>query len=69
MGDFTQSYVHETIEVLRALDTEAVDRVAAGLAEVSARGGRLFIVGVGGSAGHRSLAPLRRWPRTARSRA
>ena len=56
MGDFTQSYVDETVEVLRALDTEAVDRVAAGLTEVSARGGRLFIVGVGGSAGHASHA-------------
>ena len=35
-----------------ALDRDAIEAVAAGLAEVRERGGRLFILGVGGSAGH-----------------
>ena len=34
MSDFAEDYVAETIEILRSLDVEAVDRVAAGLAAV-----------------------------------
>lgn len=56
MSEFAGTYVAETIEILRALDLEAVDRVASGLAEVRARSGRLFVLGVGGSAGHASHA-------------
>jgi len=56
VGEFTSTYVAETIEILRALDLDAVDRVAAGLDAVRARGGRLFVLGVGGSAGHASHA-------------
>jgi len=56
MSDFTESYVDETVAILRKLDLAAVDRMAAGLAVVRARGGRLFVLGVGGSAGHASHA-------------
>lgn len=49
---FTASFVHETISILRAVDAQDVEKVAAGLAEVRENGGRLFILGVGGSAGH-----------------
>ena len=52
MSGFAESYLSEAGEVLAALDREAVERVAAGLAEVRDGGGRLFILGVGGSAGH-----------------
>ena len=38
------------------LDADAIERVAAALLEVRARGGRLFILGVGGGAGHASHA-------------
>lgn len=56
MTDFTVRYLAETVEIITALDHEAVDRVARGLAAVRSRGGRLFILGVGGSAGHASHA-------------
>lgn len=49
---FAGNYLRETIELLGALDAQAVERLAAGLAELRSRGGRLFILGVGGSAGH-----------------
>jgi D-sedoheptulose 7-phosphate isomerase len=53
---FTAEFVAEAVQVLRALDEDAVERCATGLSEVRARGGRLFILGVGGSAGHASHA-------------
>ena len=49
---FTNTYLEETISILRALDPAVVERVATGLAAVRDDGGRLFILGVGGSAGH-----------------
>jgi D-sedoheptulose 7-phosphate isomerase len=56
MGDFASTYVAETIDILRALDLDAVDRLVAGLVELRGRNGRLFVVGVGGSAAHASHA-------------
>ncbi len=53
---FAQSYLAQTIAVVSALDPEDIERCADGLAAVRARGGRLFILGVGGSAGHASHA-------------
>ena len=56
MSGFSASYLAETKAILDALDVAALDRIAEGLAEVRASGGRLFILGVGGSAGHASHA-------------
>src|SRR6202790_4176688 len=53
---FTKAFIAESIEILAAVDTAAVEACASGLAEVRQRGGRLFILGVGGSAGHASHA-------------
>jgi D-sedoheptulose 7-phosphate isomerase len=53
---FTLLFLEESVQVIRALDASKIDQVAAGLAEVRDRGGRLFILGVGGSAGHASHA-------------
>ena len=53
---FAASFLTESIEVLRALDAGSIDRTAAGLAAAREAGGRLFILGVGGSAGHASHA-------------
>lgn len=53
---FTSTYVDETVQILGALDLDTVDRLAAGLASVREGGGRLFVLGVGGSAGHASHA-------------
>jgi D-sedoheptulose 7-phosphate isomerase len=52
MPSFSVSFLSETIAIASALDASTIDRVAEGIAEVRARGGRLFILGVGGSAGH-----------------
>jgi D-sedoheptulose 7-phosphate isomerase len=49
---FVRSYLDESISLIRELDVEAIDSLAHGLAEVREGGGRLFILGVGGSAGH-----------------
>ena len=56
MKTFAQTFLDEGIELLRRIDADSVDKVAQGLANVRARGGRLFILGVGGSAGHASHA-------------
>lgn len=53
---FTSDYVEEAIAILRGVDQNAVEECASGLAEVRERGGRLFVLGVGGSAGHASHA-------------
>lgn len=53
---FSSQFIEETGEVLSAIDTTAIERLASGLATVRSRGGRLFILGVGGSAGHASHA-------------
>lgn len=49
---YTDQHLAETAEVLQKLDRAAIERVVDVLAEVRARGGRLFFLGVGGSAGN-----------------
>lgn len=53
---FSEQYLNESIEVIAGIDSTQVERCAQGLAKVRERGGRLFILGVGGSAGHASHA-------------
>jgi D-sedoheptulose 7-phosphate isomerase len=53
---FVDEYLRESIAILTEVDRGAVDRTALGLAEVRDHGGRLFVLGVGGSAGHASHA-------------
>ena len=53
---FTTDFIAETKQVLDALSADDVEAVAVKLAAVRARHGRLFILGVGGSAGHASHA-------------
>jgi D-sedoheptulose 7-phosphate isomerase len=53
---FVDTYLEEAAAVLAALDRSDIEAVATGLAAVRAAGGRLFILGVGGSAGHASHA-------------
>ena len=53
---FTKKYLAESIELIHRLDTSAIEAMAEGLAGVRDGGGRLFILGVGGSAGHASHA-------------
>ncbi len=56
MASFSDDFLAETTEIVAALDREDIERVASGLARVRDDGGRLFILGVGGSAGHASHA-------------
>ncbi len=56
MTTFATSFINESIEVLSALPPDDIERCASGLAAVRERDGRLFILGVGGSAGHASHA-------------
>jgi D-sedoheptulose 7-phosphate isomerase len=53
---FSKDYLGESVAVIDALDTDRIEDVASGLAALRERGGRLFILGVGGSAGHASHA-------------
>lgn len=55
-ADFAARYLDETRRIAEALDVSSIEAVARGLAEVRDGGGRLFILGVGGSAGHASHA-------------
>jgi D-sedoheptulose 7-phosphate isomerase len=53
---FAEEYIAESAEVLRRLDTGVIEKLAQLLAATRARGGRLFILGVGGSAANASHA-------------
>jgi D-sedoheptulose 7-phosphate isomerase len=53
---FAEQFVAEAAQILAKIDTAAVERMAALLGECRAAGGRLFILGVGGSAANASHA-------------
>jgi D-sedoheptulose 7-phosphate isomerase len=56
VSDFTVRFLDEATQLISAIDRDAVEQMATGLARVRDAGGRLFILGVGGSAGHASHA-------------
>src|SRR5271166_3427506 len=49
---FTKKFLDESLEIIRKLDAASIEATAQGLAAIRNKGGRLFILGVGGSAGH-----------------
>jgi len=53
---FTQQFLAEAKQVIDGLDVDAIERVVAILAATRSAGGRLFILGVGGSAANASHA-------------
>jgi D-sedoheptulose 7-phosphate isomerase len=53
---FAQEYLAEVQQITAQLDTASIDRCVDELARVRERGGRLFILGVGGSAANASHA-------------
>jgi D-sedoheptulose 7-phosphate isomerase len=53
---YTIEFLGEVAQIARALDASAIDRLVAELASLRDRGGRLFVVGSGGGAGHASHA-------------
>jgi D-sedoheptulose 7-phosphate isomerase len=52
----TTDYLADAAQILSRLDTTAIDRMVDLLAALRARGGRLFLLGVGGSAANASHA-------------
>lgn len=56
MAGFAATYLAEVNIISSGLDAPAIDAMAEGLAAVRDRGGRLFIMGAGGGAGHASHA-------------
>jgi D-sedoheptulose 7-phosphate isomerase len=53
---YAQKHLQEALEILRRLDAEAIEKVAAMLADIKASCGRVFFLGVGGSAANCSHA-------------
>ena len=53
---YTGEYLDEASEILTQLDRDAIERMVDLLVDARERGGRLFILGVGGGAGHASHA-------------
>jgi D-sedoheptulose 7-phosphate isomerase len=53
---YADRYLQEASEIIRRLDTTAIERVASLLARIKADGGRLFFLGVGGNAANCSHA-------------
>ena len=56
MTSYTEHYLNETIQIVEQLDRDAIDRMVQLFVETREKGGRLFILGVGGSAGNASHA-------------
>jgi D-sedoheptulose 7-phosphate isomerase len=53
---YVAQYIREATEILALVDESAVERTADLLLELRQRSGRLFLLGVGGGAGHASHA-------------
>ncbi|HKS22168.1 MAG TPA: SIS domain-containing protein [Thermoanaerobaculia bacterium] len=56
MSQFVKQHLHEAAEILGRFDVDAIERTATLLADLRERGGRLFLLGVGGSAANCSHA-------------
>ena len=55
-GTHAQRYLGKAAEIASAIDWKAVERLVAGLVDLRSRRGRLFLLGVGGSAANCSHA-------------
>jgi D-sedoheptulose 7-phosphate isomerase len=53
---YAREHLDEAAEIIRRIDIEKIERLAEMLAELRQQGGRLFFLGVGGSAGNCSHA-------------
>ena len=54
--NFTESFIAEAVEILGKLDVAVIERIVDLLAQTRELGGRLFVLGVGGSAANASHA-------------
>src|SRR3954469_4384316 len=53
---YSATYLDEVAEIAASISRDDMERMATGIAAIRERGGRLFIIGVGGGAGHASHA-------------
>ena len=53
---YAQQHLNESIEIIQKMDVSAIEKIADLLAQVKIDGGRIFFLGVGGSAGNCSHA-------------
>ena len=53
---YTEQHLREATDIITQFDVAAIERTADLLADLRARGGRLFLLGVGGSAANCSHA-------------
>src|SRR4051794_8603682 len=53
---YSEQHLRETADIVRQIDPNLCEKAATLLAEVRSRGGRLFVLGVGGSAANASHA-------------
>jgi D-sedoheptulose 7-phosphate isomerase len=53
---FVAQFLGEAVEIVSRLDVDSIEKLVALLADTRAKGGRLFILGVGGSAANASHA-------------
>ena len=54
--NYAQQHLNESVQILQQIDSNQIERMADLLAQVKAQGGRIFFLGVGGSAGNCSHA-------------
>ena len=54
--NFSETFIAETVEILKKLDVTAIEKMVDVLFQTREQGGRLFILGVGGSAANASHA-------------
>jgi len=54
--DYAEQHMRESIEIIEKMDTAPIEKMADLLARVKVDGGRIFFLGVGGSAGNCSHA-------------
>jgi D-sedoheptulose 7-phosphate isomerase len=54
--NYTQQHLQETVAILQRLDVAAIEKIVTLLAQIRAHAGRIFFVGIGGSAANCSHA-------------
>ena len=54
--NYTQQHLNEAAEIIQKIDVAVIEKIACLLAAVKAQGGRIFFLGVGGSAANCSHA-------------
>ena len=53
---YSKQHLYESIEITKLIDPEVIERIVDLLVDVKSKGGRLFVLGVGGSAANASHA-------------